>query len=995
MLMTTCKIKNAHERPKLALTYLFFDSTRNAYITSMENRVNFKMRLFSIMVLLAAKTTQATQVTPPEPALAEDATLLLPMTKALGMQDGATFINNTFRRKQHLELSSLKVDEIFNAEQVLDSVSNAVSNPKLLTNTNFGIELKKDSKNVPPEDFPKNAVEMRELMNPNNENKVTMILQGVDAHPDYKQIRKLKENIQADLKTKISMNLYVSPLGSRALPAHTDPYDVFIIQLAGEKTWTLCEPKARANMTAADIMLAMEVERKMPNGCSNPENPENNTELKCSTFVIKPGEIMYLPQGLVHKATATTTAASYHLTIGIIQQNSKFESLIKNSLDEETTEIFKKYINQPYSGVEMKRPIPLYMNTTKIYPHFNKICNKFKSYVLSQTPTDNWNVINSLKTICSEKHMDLVIEELINQPQEDEMVKVYDEVHENDVRTLFRRSERPRRAHQCCLGTPSAYYQCPNGEVMHKITSGVIRQSCDCDGYLGLGGCDCDFTNCRTTCYIPNNGAECSFACGEYQVLEGCGNDTVIDGSVCGRCVDRIAGSACSSTSNPARLCKSGACLGRCCAANVHTNGCIACGNDGKCVEWKIGYTGQHADECAEGYHKSNGVCAPNRAGGKKCTDNDQCVTGVCKGGHCCSETSKHCQSCGAVGECVGCQFGRNPADNCNTCLPTHYPVSSSGDVECHLLLHPGQKCSSKENLFVAYRNDACLTKNCKGICCSEEVSEYCTECESGSGYCSRCIEPYSLYNHKCYKKCWDNGKSVNHNDKQKRIRYEHLSPVKDGQTCSDLVEEQTRTCNNGIWGNWTGPHLYTNKYCNERCFTPKDDTNLYICPDTKDVDSLEMCVEGNTRYYVSHEEVAVVVRYQTDKVAHGEKCIKGLIIEECNDGKLTRTRDTEFEHPTCDQEITATAKGATTRDADSYSGKSRTDPDSDNNDNKTKKTISIVIPIVVVLILGVVFAVMLYLYKQRRSGKSNFEIGKSGSYLNPTYGRSKTAGIL
>ena len=51
------------------------------------------------------------------------------------------------------------------------------------------------------------------------------------------------DGLRHALGAKISVNLYLSAAGDRVLPAHTDKYDVFVLQLWGRKAWKTCVPR--------------------------------------------------------------------------------------------------------------------------------------------------------------------------------------------------------------------------------------------------------------------------------------------------------------------------------------------------------------------------------------------------------------------------------------------------------------------------------------------------------------------------------------------------------------------------------------------------------------------------------------------------------------------------------------------------------------------------------------------------------------------------------
>jgi len=92
------------------------------------------------------------------------------------------------------------------------------------------------------------------------------------------------------LKEQININAYFSPPGTgHALAPHADPYDVFVIQLFGEKTWQLSE------------------------------SPKSSSE----TLITKKGDVLYIPRKTWHAALNEGEEASMHLTIGVLSITAK------------------------------------------------------------------------------------------------------------------------------------------------------------------------------------------------------------------------------------------------------------------------------------------------------------------------------------------------------------------------------------------------------------------------------------------------------------------------------------------------------------------------------------------------------------------------------------------------------------------------------------------------------------------------------------------------
>jgi ribosomal protein L16 Arg81 hydroxylase len=130
----------------------------------------------------------------------------------------------------------------------------------------------------------------------------TVVLQGL--HRLWPPLIEFADQLAADLGHPTQVNAYVTPPSSRGFSAHYDVHDVFVLQVAGEKHWTIHEPVLPDPLRtqpwtdrAADVAAAAEGQPVID-------------------AVLRPGDALYLPRGFLHSATALG-AISAHLTIGV------------------------------------------------------------------------------------------------------------------------------------------------------------------------------------------------------------------------------------------------------------------------------------------------------------------------------------------------------------------------------------------------------------------------------------------------------------------------------------------------------------------------------------------------------------------------------------------------------------------------------------------------------------------------------------------------------
>lgn len=127
------------------------------------------------------------------------------------------------------------------------------------------------------------------------EKGATLIINSLDQrHP---AVYRLANALELELNTNININCYVSYPAKQGFDTHFDMHDVFAIQIAGRKTWTVFEPTF---LHPTHLMTKPDVEKPT-------ENPYLDRTMST-------GDVMYIPRGHWHHALAETP--SVHLTVG-------------------------------------------------------------------------------------------------------------------------------------------------------------------------------------------------------------------------------------------------------------------------------------------------------------------------------------------------------------------------------------------------------------------------------------------------------------------------------------------------------------------------------------------------------------------------------------------------------------------------------------------------------------------------------------------------------
>ena len=130
----------------------------------------------------------------------------------------------------------------------------------------------------------------------------TVVLQGL--HRLWPPLIAFANQLAADLGHPTQVNAYVTPPSSRGFSPHYDVHDVFVLQVAGEKHWTIHEP-----VLSDPLRTHPWTDRPDEVAAAAQRPPVIDT-------VLRPGDALYLPRGYIHSAVALGEISA-HLTIGV------------------------------------------------------------------------------------------------------------------------------------------------------------------------------------------------------------------------------------------------------------------------------------------------------------------------------------------------------------------------------------------------------------------------------------------------------------------------------------------------------------------------------------------------------------------------------------------------------------------------------------------------------------------------------------------------------
>jgi len=107
--------------------------------------------------------------------------------------------------------------------------------------------------------------------------------------------------LECDLSFPLQANIYLTPPGAQGARPHYDTHDVFVLQVAGSKQWTVYGTPYQLPLASQDFDPAVHEK-----GAATLE------------FDLHAGDVAYLPRGVVHDARSTDEV-SLHITAGILR----------------------------------------------------------------------------------------------------------------------------------------------------------------------------------------------------------------------------------------------------------------------------------------------------------------------------------------------------------------------------------------------------------------------------------------------------------------------------------------------------------------------------------------------------------------------------------------------------------------------------------------------------------------------------------------------------
>jgi len=122
-------------------------------------------------------------------------------------------------------------------------------------------------------------------------------------HQRIPSLGRLCEALERAFSSRMQTNIYLTPPSAQGFAPHWDTHDVFILQIAGTKHWTIYDTK-----------IALPLQNQHFDRTVDATGPVT------MEFTLEAGDVCYIPRGAIHAARSSDDT-SLHITTGLLAYN--------------------------------------------------------------------------------------------------------------------------------------------------------------------------------------------------------------------------------------------------------------------------------------------------------------------------------------------------------------------------------------------------------------------------------------------------------------------------------------------------------------------------------------------------------------------------------------------------------------------------------------------------------------------------------------------------
>lgn len=168
------------------------------------------------------------------------------------------------------------------------------------------IDLSKDSTGISKDVYSIGGIVDTQAILSQHGAGATIILRAL--HKWHKPLLRLKAALESIFFCSAQANVYLTPARNQSTPPHWDTHDLLVLQIYGTKSWRLFE---------GEFKFPLINQRFRP-------GIDHTGDLDCE-ITLRPGDMLYLPRGVIHEPRADDY--SVHVALGI--QTKTWKDLVE------------------------------------------------------------------------------------------------------------------------------------------------------------------------------------------------------------------------------------------------------------------------------------------------------------------------------------------------------------------------------------------------------------------------------------------------------------------------------------------------------------------------------------------------------------------------------------------------------------------------------------------------------------------------------------------
>lgn len=179
--------------------------------------------------------------------------------------------------------------------------------------------------------------------------------------------------LEKEFSFPFQANVYLTPGKAKGARHHYDTHDVFVLQVANSKQWSLYGTPIQLPLSGQDFDDA--VHGRGPVSCE---------------FQLDPGDLAYVPRGLVHDARSADEV-SLHITVGVLAYTWS-DLLLELVADAGLNDVdFRRslppgFAQQPFDRSEARETVRALLQKVAGNPNFDAIFDRFVDNFITACP---------------------------------------------------------------------------------------------------------------------------------------------------------------------------------------------------------------------------------------------------------------------------------------------------------------------------------------------------------------------------------------------------------------------------------------------------------------------------------------------------------------------------------------------------------------------------------------------------------------------------------